>query len=159
MNKVYANDKIILVPLTKNDADAFYALYSHPQLNFNESFFLPDETPGQFTERIISLCAFIFTIRFLEKPDVIVGDCALHHWHKAADEIEIGGSLFPEYGGKSIMQSAFELMIGMAKQDLGVKALLASTKTSNHQAIRLAEKMGFKKYQVNEHDTLMRKEL
>jgi [ribosomal protein S5]-alanine N-acetyltransferase len=156
---MYSNNKIILEQLTKNDADFFYEIYSHPQLtvNFDESPFLLNETPIEFTERIISLCEFIFTIRPIENPNLLIGDCALHHWNKDTNEIVIGGSLFPEYWGKGLMQSAFELLTEIAKQDLGVKTLLGPTK--NHKAIRLVEKMGFKKHQVDENDTIMRKEL
>jgi [ribosomal protein S5]-alanine N-acetyltransferase len=158
---MYSNDKVILKQLTENDADFFYDIYSNPQLtvNFDESPFLTNETPIEFTKRIISLCEFIFTIRPSENPDLIVGDCALHHWNKESNEIVIGGSLFPEYWGKGLMQSAFELLTVIARQDLGIKTLLGQTKTRNHRAIRLVEKMGFKKHQVDDNDTKMRKEI
>lgn len=158
---MYSNDKVILEQLTENDADFFYDINSHPQLtvNYDESPFLPNETPREFTKRIISLCEFIFTIRQKENPELIVGDCALHHWNKETNEIVIGGSLFPTYWGKGIMQSAFELLTVIAKQDLDIKTLLGPTKTRNHKAIRLVEKMGFKKHQVDDNDTMMRKEI
>ena len=158
---MYSNNKVILEHLTADNADFFYNIYSHPQLivNFDESPFLPNETSIEFTNRIISHCEFIFTIRLIENPQLIVGDCALHHWNKETNEIEIGGSLLPEYWGQGLMQSAFELLTVIAKQDLGIKILLGPTKTRNHKAIRLVEKMGFKKYQVDKYDTVMRKEI
>ena len=158
---MYPNDKVILEQLTENDADFFYEIYSLPQLtvNFDESPFLPDETPIEFTKRIISLSEFIFTIRPITQPELIIGDCALHHWNKDTNEIVIGGSLFPAYWGKGFMQSAFELLAEFAKKELGVKALLGMTKTRNHKAIRLVEKMGFVKYQIDENEITMRKEL
>ena len=159
--RMYSNDKVILEPLTENDADFFYGIYSHPQLtvNFDDSPFLPNETPSEFTKRIISICEFIFTIRPKENRDLIVGDCALHHWNKETHEIVIGGSLFPEYWGLGLMQSAFELLTAVAKQELGVKTLLGPTKTRNFKAIRLVEKMGFHKDKVDQNDTIMRKDL
>lgn len=158
---MYSNNKVILEQLTENDADFFFDIYSNPQLteNFDESPFLPNETAVEFTKRIILLCELTFTIRPKENPDLIVGDCALHHWNKETSEIVIGGSLFPEYWGKGLMQSAFELLTVVAKQDLGVKILLGLTKTRNFKAIRLVEKMGFEKHQVDDNDTIMRKEL
>lgn len=158
---MYSNDKIILEKLTEKDADFFYELYSLPELtaNFDESPFLPDETPIEFTKRIISLSEFIFTIRPIAQSELIIGDCALHHWNKEAGEIVIGGSLFPAYWGKGFMQSAFELLAEFAKNELGVQALLGMTKTRNHKAIRLVEKMGFVKYRVDENEITMRKEL
>jgi ribosomal-protein-alanine N-acetyltransferase len=159
--KEYSNDKIILRHLSLDDADFFYDIYSHPQLtaNFDESPFLPNETPTAFTERIISLCHCIFTIRLSKDSQRVIGDCALHHWNKETNEIIIGGSLYPEYWGKDIMRSAFEILTNIAKEELGVRILLGPTKTRNLKAIRLVEKMGFEKYKVDEYDTLMRKVL
>lgn len=156
-----SNDKIILHNLTVKDAEFFYKIYTDPALtvNFDESPFLQNETPTEFTERIISLCEYIFTIRPIEKPNLIIGDCALHHLDKQREEIVIGGSLFPEYWGRGYMQAAFELLTDIAKQELGVKALLGLTKTSNTKAIRLVEKMGFVKHQIDEQETIMRKEI
>lgn len=75
------------------------------------------------------------------------------------DEISIGGSLVSEYWGKGLMQSAFELLTVLARQNISLKTLPGQTKTRNHQAIRLVEKMGFRKYLVDKDDTIMRKEL
>ncbi len=96
------DDKVILKKLTKSDADFFYDLYSRPELliNFDDNPFLSDETPQEFTSRIISASEFIWTIRQADTPDSVIGDCALHHWNKKNTEIEIGGSLLPEYWGQ-----------------------------------------------------------
>jgi ribosomal-protein-alanine N-acetyltransferase len=161
LSKTYRDNHVLLEPLTIRDAGFFYDIYSNPQLtvNFDESPFLPNETPIQFTERIISMCECIFTIRLIENPGLIVGDCALHHWNKAENEIIIGGSLFPEYWGKGLMQSAFKILTEIAKNELGVNTLLGPTKTRNLKAIRLVEKLGFVKYLSNDIDTIMRKEI
>jgi ribosomal-protein-alanine N-acetyltransferase len=158
---MYHNKKIILQPLTEKDATFFYHLYTLPQLsvNFDESPFLPHETPVDFTNRIISVCQFIFTIRTREQPDLVIGDCALHHWNKDTSEIIIGGSLLPEYWGQGLMQSAFELLSELAKKQLGVKTLLGPTKVRNHKAIRLVEKMGFTRHDLGDGNTVMKKEL
>lgn len=134
-----SNDKVLLHNLTVADADFFYKIYTHPALtvNFDESLLLQNEAATEFTERIISLGEYIFTIRPTNKPNLIIGDCALHHWDKQNNEIVIGGSLFPEYWGKGSMQAAFELLTEIAKQKLGVKVLLGPTKTRNIKALRL----------------------
>ena len=102
-----------------------------------------------FTERIITSCKYIFKIRPKDNPELIIGDCALHHWNQQKREIEIGGSLLPKYWGKGYMQAAFELLIIIAKKELRVEALLGQTKTSNIKAIRFFEKMGFVKHQID----------
>jgi len=153
------NDKVILKKLTESDADFLYNLYSKPELliNFDSSPFLPNETPQQFTNRIITACKYIWTIREVRNPEFVIGDCALHDWDKIKAEILIGGSLSPEYWGQGIMQSSFELLIKLSKEHLGVKILLGQTKTRNLKAIRLMERMWFEKITVDEQDTFMRK--
>jgi ribosomal-protein-alanine N-acetyltransferase len=159
--KEYSNEKVILRHLSLDDADFFYDIYSHPLLtvSFDESPFLPNETPVAFTERIISQCECIFTIRLSQDSQRVIGDCALHHWSKETKEIIIGGTLYPEYWGQNIMRSAFDLLTNIAKEELGVQILLGPTKTRNLKAIRLVEKMGFKKFKVDETDTIMKKVL
>lgn len=68
----------MLAKLTVKDADVFFKIYTHPALtvNFDENPVSQNEKPTEFTERIISLCAYIFTIRPVDQPDLIIGDCA-----------------------------------------------------------------------------------
>lgn len=154
-----SNTKVILEPLTLKDADFFYNMYAMRSLqaNFDESAFLPEETPAAFTARIIAACEGIWTIRTVAVPEVAVGNCALHHWNREAAEMAIGGGLLPTYWGKGMMQSAFELLIEVARQEFKVKALLGHTKTRNVNAIRLVEKMGFFRVSADAVDTIMKK--
>lgn len=155
------NSAVVLEPLTVADADCFYSLYTHPLLTagFGEAAVLESETSEAFTERIISACDFIFTIRPAAKPQLIVGDCALHHWDRVMGEIQIGGGLFPQFWGQGYMQAAFTLLAQMAQTELGVKGVLACTQTNNHKAIRLAEKMGFQPIERSGVELTLRKAL
>lgn len=154
---MYSKDKIILEQLTENDAEFFYDINS--RLNFGDNPFLPGESPKEFTTRIISLCEFVFTIRLKDYPTIIVGECALHSWDKKTKEIEVGGSLYPDYWGKGLMQSAFDLLAAIAKQNLGAEILRGQTKTNNLAAIRLVEKMGFEKYRIDGDSIILRKRI
>ncbi|HAO07662.1 MAG TPA: hypothetical protein DCQ50_11865 [Chryseobacterium sp.] len=156
------SDKIVVLKkLSLEDAESYYKIYSHPAIimSYDESPFLKNETPAQFTERIIRLCEYIFTIRPANQPHLIIGDCALHHWNKQQKSIEIGGSLFPDFWGKGYMKAAFELLIKFSKQQLAVKSIYGSTSASNAKAIRLVQKMGFEKYQLNGPNIIMKKEI
>ncbi|MBD0254631.1 MAG: GNAT family N-acetyltransferase [Cytophagales bacterium] len=157
--EVLSDDKVLLKKLTLADAAFFYSLYCRPGLAepVGESPFLPNETPVQFTGRIISLCAYSWTIRPVRQPDLLIGDCALHHWNRDTHEIEIGGSLLPGYRGQGFMQAAFGLIIPVAGEALGVKTVLGSTNTGNLSAIRLVEKMGFVKSFAGADQTILRK--
>ena len=115
--------------------------------HFDEFPFLPNETPEQFTERILAACNFIWTIRSLAHPEVCIGECALHHWNQETKSIQIGGSLLPDYWGQGLMQAAFLLLMEVAN-NLGVKVMVGLTQTNNLKAIRLVEKMGFEQVEV-----------
>ncbi|WP_461533111.1 GNAT family N-acetyltransferase [Sinomicrobium sp.] len=147
MSERYEKEKIVLIPLSCKDSEAFYSIYN--QSDFwkagHSTVFEYNETPEMFTRRIMSLCDHIFTIRLIDKTDLIIGDCALHHWDKDINEIEIGGSLFNEHRGKGYMRCSFEILLSIAKNEMDVKSVVGKTSSNNKNAIRLAEKLGFKK--------------
>lgn len=154
------NHKVQLVTLTLENADFLYSIYTNTALTMNfDDPFLKNETPLAFTKRIISTCECIFTIRPSEKPNLMIGDCALHHWNRHNKEIFIGGSLFPMYWGQGYMQAAFELLIKIAKQHFDVATISGQTKITNTKAIRLAEKMGFVRYGVDGQEIILKKEI
>lgn len=158
---MYASKKVILKPLEEDQAGFLFDLYANPQVAacFDENPFLPGETAQAFTQRIISACQYIFTIRPARQPELMIGDCALHHWDPHTKEIEIGGSLYPEYWGKGYMQAAFEILTTMVRQELGVVTLIGNTKAGNTNAIRLLEKMGFEKHPSGLRDIILRKRI
>ncbi|MGK6351804.1 GNAT family N-acetyltransferase [Parapedobacter sp. DT-150] len=141
-----AGGDVVLRVLTQGDADAFHGLYAQIGLyGYDNDLFAPDDTPDSFTQRIVSGCEMIWTVRLANHPGRIVGDCALHHWDKETNEIEFGGSLLPAYRGQGIMAGAFSLITRFAKDRYGITAITCNTSAANHGAIRFAEKMGFKK--------------
>jgi ribosomal-protein-alanine N-acetyltransferase len=156
-----SNNIVIIEPLTAQDASAYASLYNqrNESAGFEEDSFLPDETPEAFTRRIISLCEVIFTIRTVDNPTVIIGDCALHHLNKATKEIEIGGTLMKAYRGKGYMQAAFELLTRIAKDKWGIEALMAKTNSGNTRAIKFANKSGFVIVQQDDTETVLRKQV
>lgn len=138
--------KIILKEISVKDAKSFYRLY------FGDESAIQDRktdgehmNPAQFTEHILSLCEELYSIRTVENEEIVIGDCALHHWNQEEKKIEIGGSLLPEYWGKGIMSAAFELLIALAKGKYQVNVLVAKTEITNLKALKFAEKLGFQK--------------
>lgn len=154
MDTVLIRENIILKQLTDADALAFYRLYAE-----NERTVTGNKTPLEFTRHIISLCNHIFSIRMADDPEIIIGDCALHDWDKAKGEIEIGGTLLPEYWGKGIMQAAFEQLIELAQQQYVVNKIVAKTEIANTKAIKFALKMGFKESETDGRTVILIKYL
>lgn len=138
METALKKENILLQPLSEADAAAFYRLYAE-----GERPVTGNKTPLEFTQYIISLCNEIYSIRMADDPDALIGDCALHDWNVSEREIEIGGTLLPEYWGKGIMKTAFDLLIARARQNYAVDKILAKTEIENKKAIKFALKMGF----------------
>lgn len=157
MDTVLRKDNIILKQLSDEDALGFYHLYNpeaapgHPVTG--------TKTPLEFTRHIISLCNMIFSIRMAADPGVIIGDCALHDRDEVEGEIEIGGTLVPAYWGEGVMKTAFELLIVRAQQQYPVDKIIAKTEQENLNAIKFAQKMGFKIAGVDAGIVLLKKQL
>lgn len=129
-----------LCVLTHNDAEPFFDLYRHA----SEKSIRAGENAEQFALRIAASSEMIWTIRLCRQPQAIIGDCALHGWDKERGEIGFGGSLIPEYWGKGVMAAAFRLVTAFARNNYPIGAVKCTTVPSNRQAIRFAEKLGFK---------------
>lgn len=140
METVLNKENVLLQRLSEADAAAFFQLYAE-----SERPVTGNKTPLEFIQHIISLCNEIYSIRMVDDPGVLIGDCALHDWNVSKREIEIGGTLLPEYWGKGIMKTAFDLLISRAQQNYAVDTILAKTEIDNKKAIKFALKMGFKK--------------
>lgn len=154
-----SDDGVLLKVLTHADNEAYYQLYtdidnhaSVPLISIRQS-----ETAAYFTKRIVSSCEMLWTIRLADTPNLVIGDCALHHWNRDTSEIEIGGSLTPAYWGSGIMAAAFLLVTEFAKTTYNIKALRCTTSPSNRNACRFAEKMGFDSYQLANDEIHFRK--
>lgn len=146
MADVLSNDRVILVPLSLLDAKRFYHLYTHKNVlaELGGEVVLPGERPEDFTERIISSCNDIWSIRLPDKPSLIIGDCALHHYNQKEKTIEIGGTLLADYRGNNYMRDVFALVIPFARQQYSIKAVVAKTSSDNRNALRFAKKYGFR---------------
>lgn len=140
-----SDNRLMLTALNHADADAFFELYSRIGMHnhFERYPIQSHETPESFAQRIVSTCEMIWAIRLNNDPAKFIGDCALHHWDTKNNEMEFGGSLFPEYWGQCIMAAALHLVAAFAKNAYGVKTLKCTVSTANKRALRFAEKMRF----------------
>src|SRR5690606_2185632 len=156
-----SNQQLVLKRLTEKDVIAFHSLYFQKDGQEGEKVESEENSraPFEFTENIISQCNDIFTIRTTVNPEKIIGDCALHHWNKQKNEIEIGGSLLPDYWGKGLMSTAFLLLIPYAQQIYAINKVVANTTAENINALKFAEKLGFRIVETMENNVLLEKDL
>ncbi|WP_149525309.1 GNAT family N-acetyltransferase [Sphingobacterium hotanense] len=156
-----SDQKLLLKRLTEKDAIAFHSLYFQKDGQQSEKVESKKNSRAafEFTENIISQCNDIFTIRTTVNPEKIIGDCALHHWDKLRNEIEIGGSLLPDYWGKGLMATAFLLLIPYPQREYAINKVVANTTAENINALKFAEKLGFRITGTMENKVLLEKDL
>ena len=158
-NATLVIDDIILKKLSLTNSSSLFKIYSNSEIIdcYADKVIKSSETEVKFTNRIMSNSDFIWTIRLAKQPKKIVGVCALHHWNKETNEIEIGGTLLPKYWGENIMKSAFTLLIKFAYNKLNVTSIIGRTSLRNLRAIKLVEKLGFNKVKIDGNEAIMKK--
>lgn len=145
MTATLQTDRLILQQLSVEDAVAIGNLYRHPEVCANyemESLGTFSEVV-RFTNRIINSSAAIWSIRLMQEPERIIGDCAIHHYDDANKSIEMGGTLFSDYWGKGLMAEAMSVMTSFSINLFNIRKIILKTSGKNINAIRLAEKLGF----------------
>lgn len=149
--------EIILKPLTIEDAEATYQLFSLKEVaDFYDSQPIEhNESAMVFTYRIIKGSNYIWKIAFKNEPEKLIGVCALHKWDATHKTIEIGGTLLPKWWNQSIMGIAFKQIIPFAAEQIGVQEILARTSPTNIQAIKLVEKLNFQRINLSVNEILL----
>lgn len=153
----FTTPRLLLTELSVRDAEAVYALYSHPDVLslYAEPPILERAAAEDFVRRITANGNRVWSIRLSAEPSTIIGDCALHDWNEVEKSIEIGGSLLPDYWGRGIMREAFERLMAYAVEELGAKVIIGRTLVRNHQAIRLVTKLGFREMRREEGESIL----
>lgn len=145
MTPALQTNRLLLLPMTIEDAPQIGALYRHPLVSAHYQI-EPFDTEADiiaFVSRIISSSLAIWTIRLLDLQNAIIGDCALHHYQADQQSIQMGGTLFPANWGKHIMAEAIEEMTIFAKAQFNIRKIIFITSALNKKALRLAQKQGF----------------
>lgn len=157
----HKSHKIHLSPLTIKDAEATYNLFSLPEVAdfYDNKPIEHNESPMVFTYRIIKGSDYIWKISFKDKPNKLIGVCALHKWDAANKTIEIGGTLLPQLWNRNIMGTTFKEIIEVAKTKIGASHILARTSPTNIQAIQLVKKLGFKQTSLSVNEILLKLDL
>jgi len=149
--------EIILKPLTIEDADAAYQLFSLKEVAdfYDTKPIEHNESAMVFTYRIIKGSDYIWKVAFKNEPEKLIGVCALHKWDATHKTIEIGGTLLPKWWNQNIMGIAFKQIIAFAAEQIGVQQILARTSPTNIQAIKLVEKLDFQRTNLSVNEILL----
>ena len=145
-SEVIQTARLLLRPLTRSDAEAFFRYRSLPEVCRFQSFqpttlaqaeaFLrdseiaPPNTPG--TWRQIAVCL---------RDGTLIGDIGMHtldEW-----QLELGYSLAPEHQGSGYATEAVAAVLRQAFSVWNKHRVVASVDPENRASIRLLERIGF----------------
>jgi [ribosomal protein S5]-alanine N-acetyltransferase len=142
--------RVTLRRFSAADAGALFELFSHPEVMRYWS--RPAMTdPAEADELIRQILADYATGESL--PLVIernsdrgfIGNCTLHHFHKASRRAEIGYSLAHHHWKKGYMHESLRALVAYAFGRLGLNRLEADIDPRNVASARTLERLGFRK--------------
>lgn len=72
-----------------------------------------------------------------------MGTCGFHFWNHEENTVEIGYDLKEKYWGNGYMQEALTEIIKFAKENMGVKKIIACIYIDNYKSIKLVTRFNF----------------
>ncbi|MFC6101040.1 GNAT family N-acetyltransferase [Olivibacter domesticus] len=150
---------VVLRKLCLSDAREVCHLLDYPEQygTYCKDLYANDESPEDFTRRLLWLSKCMYTIRLKSAPTVIVGACEIYKGGQNRKEIYVGGTLLPEYRDKGLMLDAFNQMLEMARYYYGIYEVKILLNTINDHVISVMEKLGFAKDKKNSGNTIYSK--
>ncbi len=143
-----SSERVRLVPITPERAQAMLAGTPEPDLPWEHGFPLP--ALKGVLERIVTAEGAGFS----QHPDFAyvlvrcadghaIGAAGFHGPPGEAGEVEIGYALVPAARGAGFAGEATELLVAWARRQPGVKTVTARVDPGNTPSIRLLERLGF----------------
>lgn len=163
-DKVYETDRLIIRPMSVDDADLIFELYNMPNFikfignrnikslsdaqSYIETKFLPQFEKLGFGNYLV----------ILKEGNIKIGGVGIFE-REGLDVVDIGFSVLERFEGKGYMFEAAQKVISIGMDDFGLKAVSAITSKDNFSSQKLIGKLGlkFQKYIVlpNENEELM----
>jgi ribosomal-protein-alanine N-acetyltransferase len=144
-------ERLRIRPFTMEDAEAFYAILSEPEV----FTYLPDEMPGldevreliewlgmRYQDDSTKHIKYTFAVTRKDTGELI-GWCGLGDLDFAPDKKELYYGCGKEYWGKGYGTEAARAMVDTAFRVLGLPLLTAVVKPANVASVRIIEKCGF----------------
>lgn len=133
----------MLRPSTKNDFDFIFGLYMHPAIN---PYLLYEPMDAEAFRPIFEDLRQKGLLFVYQHGETAIGMCKLvPQYHRNAHMIYLGGvAIQPDAAGRGHGETMLREIISLAKER-GCRRIELTTATFNHKAIRLYERVGFKK--------------
>ncbi|MDF2551812.1 MAG: N-acetyltransferase [Chryseobacterium sp.] len=163
-NKSYETERLIIRPMSLNDADLILELYNMPKFikfignrninslsdaeNYIKAKFLPQFEKSGFGNYLI----------VLKEGNQKIGGVGIFE-REGLDIVDIGFSVLEKFEGKGLMFEAAQKVKSIGMDDFGLNKISAITTKDNLSSQKLIEKLGlkFQKYVTlpNENEELM----
>ena len=145
--KIIETDRLIISRLSEVDSEFILELLNSPGwLRFigNKNVRTVSDAANYIINgpvKSYEVNGFGLCIVKLKNENIPVGICGLIK-RDSLEDIDIGFALLPEYEGKGYAFEAAAAVLNHAKEDLGIKKIVAVTDKDNVKSIRLLEKAG-----------------
>lgn len=163
-NKVYETERLIIRPMSLDDADLILELYNMPNFikfignrnihsladakNYIKAKFLPQFEKLGFGNYLIEL----------KEGNIKIGGVGIFE-REGLDIVDIGFSVLERFEGKGYMFEASQKVKSIGMDDFGLNKISAITSKDNFSSQKLIERLGlkFQKYVTlpNENEELM----
>jgi [ribosomal protein S5]-alanine N-acetyltransferase len=148
-------ERLWLRAVTVDDADAYFAMGSHPKYApFGSSAFQSLESTRRAIRRNIKALwrtRVEFVIVFEKR---VVGRIVLSKIDLVAGTANLAYGVHPDVSGKGITTEAAKAVVAYALRDIGLQKISATTNTENAASMRVLEKIGMQRERVVSNVTL-----
>ncbi len=93
---------------------------------------------------------FGFYIMEIKETKSAIGICGLAK-RDYLDDVDIGYALLPQYCGKGYAYESATAVLKYAKNELGLKRVVATSRSENHRSAKLLEKLGLRFERIFKH--------
>lgn len=142
--------RILLRPIRDDDAPAIFAIFGDPEVVRYWSSGPQRELSD--ARRLIREIAELFARRILFQwgiaratDDALLGTCTLHQWDPGHRRAEIGFALARQHWGQGYAAEALRTLLRFSFGELDLHRLEADTDPRNTAALRLLERLAFRR--------------
>lgn len=163
-NKVYETERLIIRPMSLDDADLIFELYNMPKFikfigdrNINSLADAENYIKAKFLPQFEKLSFGNYLI-VLKEGNIKIGGVGIFE-REGLDIVDIGFSVLERFEGKGYMFEAAQKVKSIGMDDFGLNKISAITVKDNFSSQKLIERLGlkFQKYVKlpNEDEELM----
>ncbi len=143
-------ERVTLRPLTLEDADALFDIFSRPEVMRYWSS--PPYTSRDQAIKLVEAVQsgydaqdFLQLGTELSHTRILIGTCTMYAFQQQCARAEIGYALHPDYWGKGLMQEALRAVIAHAFGPTNLLRLEADIEPNNHGSAKVLTSLGFEK--------------